>query len=110
MRGSIADVLKECRQRAGLSQEQLAYRLCIDQAIVSKIENDKIPPAYELVKRWAKVTESVDLVEMDLGGGKAWKKMRQLEEAAKSVRSIMESISLLKLGGRKGGKRSEINA
>lgn len=93
----IGEVLKVCRERAGLKQEHLAMKLGVDQSIISKVENGKLPPSYALVKMWAKSTNSTDIIGMDLGGNDGWKKLKQLEELAKGFKSKLESISLMKV-------------
>lgn len=96
-------VLKACRERARLSQEELAKLLMVDQAIVSKAETGKMAPSYALVKLWARETKSEDIIGMDLGGTDGWKKLKQLEEFTKGLKSKLEAISFMRIG-RKGGK------
>ena len=41
---SLAEKLKECRKKAGLSQEQLAEKLCVSRQAITKWESDKGTP------------------------------------------------------------------
>ncbi|WP_164821349.1 helix-turn-helix domain-containing protein [Paenibacillus koleovorans] len=55
-------IMQACRERAGLSQEQLADKLHRTQACISKYENDhKIPDVPTLVK-WAEATGAREVV------------------------------------------------
>lgn len=92
----IAEFLKECRLKKGLSQEQMAQRLYIDQAIVSKIENGKIQPAYSLVKQWAVVTDSKELLAEDIAGGN-WRKQRQMESTLSQMKNLLSSVNFMRI-------------
>jgi len=94
----IAELLRTCRERAKLSQQDLAVRLYIDQAIVSKVENGKLTPSYTLVRQWARATKSEDLIAMHMAGhADVTKKYQQLETAWKQAKSIFEAVSLMKI-------------
>lgn len=61
-------IMQACRERAGLSQEQLADKLHRTQACVSKFENDhKIPDMSTLVK-WAEITGAREVIVAFLYG------------------------------------------
>jgi transcriptional regulator with XRE-family HTH domain len=89
---NLPELLRICRQRAELNQEQLAAKLYIDQAIISKIESGKIQPAYSLVKQWARVTNSIDLIGMDFSGNEGWRKLKQLEERFDKIRDLVNAF------------------
>lgn len=55
-------VLRACRERIGLSQEELAHRLHIQQADISRIENGRKEPNIGLFQKWAMVTNSQDVL------------------------------------------------
>lgn len=55
-------VLKACRLDARASQEELAHRLHIQQADVSRIENDKKEPTLSLAIKWAQMTGNEDVI------------------------------------------------
>lgn len=86
---NVAELLKLCRERAKLSQEQLAKKLLIDQAIVSKVENGKIQPSYTIVKSWAQETDGMELLGMDFAGNTGWKKLRTLEERFEKIKDLV---------------------
>lgn len=93
----IHDLLRMCRNRSGLSQEQLAGRLFVDQAIISKVEKGKIVPSYVLVKQWAKETNSQDVIGMDFSGLDGWNKFRMMEAAIIDVRKRLELVSFFRI-------------
>jgi transcriptional regulator with XRE-family HTH domain len=47
----LGDILREAREKAGLSQEQLAFRAGLDRTYVSQLENDKKSPTVETLFR-----------------------------------------------------------
>lgn len=53
----IALAIRSLRQRAGLSQRQLALRMSVPRTYVSKIENDKATPTLSSMERLAKALE-----------------------------------------------------
>lgn len=55
-------ILKACRERVGLSQEELADQLHIQQADVSRLENNRKEPSISLFQSWATVTNSQDVL------------------------------------------------
>lgn len=55
-------VLKASRQRRGLSQEELAYELNINQSDVSKYETDIKEPTMNLFRDWATTTQAQDVL------------------------------------------------
>lgn len=91
----LAEILKNIRINAGLSQDELASRLYVDQAIVSKIENGKIQPAYSIVKQWAKVTNSTGLLAAHMAG-ENWRKQQRMESALKEMRTLLGSVNFMR--------------
>ena len=55
-------VLRACRERMGFTQEELAHRLHIQQADISRIENGNKEPHIGLFQKWATVTQSQDVL------------------------------------------------
>jgi transcriptional regulator with XRE-family HTH domain len=53
----VALAIRSLRQRAGLSQRQLALRMSVPRTYVSKIENDKATPTLSSMERLAKALE-----------------------------------------------------
>lgn len=104
----IGELLKMGRERSGMTQEELARRLHIDRTVVTKIETGTMKqPSYVLVKEWAQVTNSMDLIEMDMTGGQdAAKKLRQLEMIVKQAKSIFETVSFMRIKQGRGKKNA----
>ncbi len=63
----IAQSIRNLRQRAGLSQRQLAMRMQVPRTYVSKIENEKATPTLSSLERLAKALE-VTLPDLLTGG------------------------------------------
>ncbi|MED0670589.1 helix-turn-helix transcriptional regulator [Aneurinibacillus aneurinilyticus] len=55
-------ILQACRERAGLSQEQLAEKLHRSRSCISKIENDKRLLDAETLIEWGKITQANEVV------------------------------------------------
>ncbi|SIT91515.1 helix-turn-helix domain-containing protein [Edaphobacillus lindanitolerans] len=55
-------VLKAARERHGLSQEELAHHLHIQQADVSRIENNRREPSMSLFRDWTVLTQAQDVM------------------------------------------------
>lgn len=55
-------VLRAARERQGLSQEELAHRLHIQQADVSRIENNRKEPSMTLFRDWTTLTQAQDVM------------------------------------------------
>ena len=63
---SFGEKLKECRKRAGLSQEQLAEKLCVSRQAVTKWKSDRGMPNIESLQAIAKLFDvSVDFLLTD---------------------------------------------
>ncbi|PIC87949.1 transcriptional regulator [Sporosarcina sp. P20a] len=61
-------ILRACRKRKGWTQEDLADALCIEQADISRIENDRKEPPMSLFQKWAIVTGSTDVLVAFIAG------------------------------------------
>lgn len=55
-------VLRAARERQGLSQDELAHRLHIQQADVSRIENNRKEPSMSLFRDWTVLTQAQDVM------------------------------------------------
>lgn len=49
--GMIGDELRKSRQKAGLTQEKLAFEAGVDRTYISQLENDKKSPTLEVLFR-----------------------------------------------------------
>lgn len=60
---SLGEKLKECRKKAGLSQEQLAEKLCVSRQAITKWESDRGMPNVESLQSIAKLFDvSIDFL------------------------------------------------
>lgn len=104
----IREILRTARARAGMTQETLAAALYVDRSTISKIETGEIAPSYTLVKEWARVTKSEDLINLHLTGGvDGARKLTALESLVKDLKDKMASVSFMR---RKGAKRHDATA
>ncbi len=60
--------MQACRERAGLSQEQMAERLHRTQSCISKIEKDKKVPDMSTFLLWVEATGAKDVAVAFLCG------------------------------------------
>lgn len=58
---SLGEFLKDCRERAGFKQAELAFALNINQSDVSKIETDRKEPPTSIFKDWTIKTQTMEL-------------------------------------------------
>lgn len=84
----VGAILKACRTRAGLSQEELAYQLHINQSDVSKYENDTKEPSISMFRQWATQTQTQEVLIAFILGIDGIGMMQQ----------VMEMISTLTVG------------
>ena len=47
----LGGILREAREKAGLTQEELAFRAGVDRTYVSQLENDKKSPTVQTLFR-----------------------------------------------------------
>ncbi len=55
-------ILKACRDRIGMSQEELALRLHRSRSAISKLENDQQELDVTTLSQWAEVTGAREVV------------------------------------------------
>lgn len=58
----IGAILQACRERAGLTQEEMAEKLHRSPSCISKMENDKKLPDLFTFVEWGKVTQANEVV------------------------------------------------
>jgi transcriptional regulator with XRE-family HTH domain len=94
----LGNVLRKCRERAGLTQEQLARQIYVDRTVIAKVETGALNPSYVLVKDWARVTDSVHIIQTDLDGtGTMIEKQRQMDDAINTVKAALSRISFMRI-------------
>lgn len=64
----FGNILKACRERAGFSQEEMAFRMNVTQATVSKYENDKRSMDVPTFIRWFQETSTQEVAVAFLYG------------------------------------------
>lgn len=71
-------ILKTIRKHAGLTQEELAQKLFVEQSTISKIENGKSTLYAHFLFECAKVTGTQELVAEMLFGKEVTEKVKEL--------------------------------
>lgn len=64
----LGAIMQACRERSGLSQEQMAEKLNRSRSCISKYENDHKVPDVPTFVAWAQATGSSDVVVAFLCG------------------------------------------
>jgi predicted transcriptional regulator len=72
--------LKKRRIKLGLSQRKFASYLNVSQSTITKIENRKLNPSYELVKKAFDILDSFGSPQIGLAGDIAIKKVVSVED------------------------------
>ncbi|MDG6996824.1 MAG: CBS domain-containing protein [Nitrososphaerota archaeon] len=72
--------LKRRRMKLGLSQRKFASYLGLSQSTITKIENRKLSPSYELVRRAYEILDSFGSPQIGLVGDIATKKVVSLQD------------------------------
>lgn len=61
-------ILRACRERAGFNQEEMAFRLNVNQSDVSKYENNAKEPPMSVFQDWAMATQTQEVLVAFLVG------------------------------------------
>ncbi len=85
-------ILKACRTRAGMSQEDIANALYINQSDVSKYENDTKEPSISMFKEWATVTQTQEVLIAFIFGVDGIGMMQSVFETISTVSTIIGGI------------------
>lgn len=98
-RNEVAELLKSMRLRAGMTQQQVADRIYLDRTTVVKIESGDIKaPSYVIVKEWARITESLDLLTIHSTGNRdSWKKHLELESKFNKIKELVNFMKRRKV-------------
>ena len=75
----VASAIRSLRQKAGLSQRQLALRMAVPRTYVSKIENEKATPTLSSLERLARALQ-VSVPDLINGGQEREQEIRTLLE------------------------------
>lgn len=67
----IGAIMQACRERAELSQEEMALRLERSQGYISKVERGKTVPDFVTVLKWSEETKSSEIMALYFFGIKA---------------------------------------
>jgi len=78
-------ILKACRARARLSQEELAHLLHINQSDVSKYENGTKEPSISILQSWTQNTQTQEVMVAFLCGVDGLNVMQNILDVATNV-------------------------
>lgn len=84
----LGEKIKQLRQQANLTQPELAQKAGIEQSYLSKLENDKAAPSFEVISKVAQALEAdaMSIIE-SLDNGYLQEHLSHLPEVAVSVAS-----------------------
>lgn len=85
-------ILKACRTRAGLSQEELADKLFINQSDVSKYENGAKEPSISMFQAWTTNTQTQEVMVAFLCGVDGIGMMQTLLDTAVNVAGFINGL------------------
>jgi len=89
------DELKKRRTKLGLSQRKFASYLGVSQSTVTKVENKKLSPSYELVKKAYEILDSFGSPQIGLAGDISIKKVISVQDND----VISKAVQILQLHG-----------
>lgn len=76
----VGSVLQAVRTRAGLTQEEMAFRLHMNQSDVSKIEKDRKTLDFHIILKWADITNAREVIVAFIYGMDGIKIMQNILE------------------------------
>ena len=86
--------IKKRRMKLGLSQRKFASYLGVSQSTVTKIENRKLNPSYELIRKAFEILDSFGSLQIGLAGDIAVKKVVSVQEndpVSKAVQILQQN-------------------
>lgn len=86
-------ILKACRTRAGLNQEELAHKLHINQSDVSKYETDIKEPSLSVLRAWTSNTQTQEVMVAFICGIDGLSILQNL------IESGITTVGMILLGG-----------
>lgn len=88
----VGAILKACRTRANLTQEELAHRMFISQSDVSKYENDTMEPNLSVLQAWASNTQTQEVLVAFICGIDGITIMQNIIDAGMALNAILGGI------------------
>lgn len=82
---SFGAILRAVRQKAGLSQEEMAEKMYVSRSTISRLENNRLKLTVEDAIRWGQITQAPEAIAAMLCG--------------LDVSQVMQIISSLPIGG-----------
>lgn len=89
-------ILKACRERAGMNQEELAFQLHVSQSDISKYETNVREPSITLFNQWIQQTQTQEVMVAFLCGVDGIGAMQQIiETMSGAVGAVINNIMYL---------------
>ena len=85
-------LLKAARERAGISQEEMAHRMNMTQSNVSKFENNYKDPPLTMFKEWMQNTSCQDVAIAFLLGVDGMQMMGQVMEVMHGITGFVSVL------------------
>lgn len=89
-------ILKACRERSGMNQEELAFQLHVSQSDISKYETNVREPSITLFNQWIQQTQTQEVMVAFLCGVDGIGAMQQIiETMSGTVGAVINNIMYL---------------
>ncbi|GAK09600.1 helix-turn-helix domain-containing protein [Geomicrobium sp. JCM 19038] len=76
----LGAILRACRVKMGWSQEKMGSAMHMEQAIISRIETNRMVPNVNVVREWATKTDCQELLVIYLMGAESMPIIQQVLE------------------------------
>lgn len=90
----VGEVLKLCREREGLSQEQLARKINKTQSVVSRLEKGESAADVTTLVQWAEVTHCGELIATLIIGSVPVKRAALIQAFYHQTKSNVEILEM----------------
>ncbi|WP_339314687.1 helix-turn-helix transcriptional regulator [Paenibacillus sp. FSL M7-0896] len=83
----VGSIMRACRERAGLTQEDMGEEMQMDQATISRIENGRQTPDVSTFKEWVDKTQSQEVMVAYFYGIEGIKIIQHIMNQSQEVRA-----------------------
>src|SRR5436190_15446546 len=91
MDSHLARMMRQARENAGMSQQQIASKTCIDPSRLSRIETGRLEPTREEVMA---VLEALGTIESKTLAETAWDDLKHVSAPTWNVLSVLDRSAL----------------
>lgn len=91
----IGEFLKKCREKAKMSQEQLANKLHCERSYISKVESGQHTFPLPFVKKWCEATETMDDLSAFVNTKEIWREYVALKNYYIQTRAAGQFVEMM---------------